>query len=116
MDDSNEELQKELRTTLLPSYDGYGFAFTMLEFIGFVYPTTVIRAQEPRFDASLARRITNKGTPYTAAQITAIRETMHRFVFEVLKPMADLRIRRRMNIHTAVERTQVIIKEFHERV
>jgi hypothetical protein len=114
VDDSKAELQKELRTALLPSYDGYGFAFTMLEFLGFVYPTTTIRAQQSRFDASLAGRITNEGTPYTAAQITVIRETIHRLVFEVLEPMADLRIRRRMDVHTAVERTQALMKEFHE--
>ena len=116
VDDSKADLQKQLRAALLPSYDGYGFAFTMLEFLGFVYPTTTIRVQQARFDASLAGRISNQGTPYTAAQITAIRETIHKLVFEVLEPMADLRIRRRMDIHTAVERTQAIRKDFHERL
>lgn len=116
VDDSNEELQEELRTALLPSYDGYGFAFTMIEFLGFVYPTTIIRVQQPRFDASLGSRISNNGAPYTEPQITCIRETIHRLVFEVLEPMANLRIQRRMDIHTAVERTQAIIKEFHARM
>lgn len=116
VDDSESNLQEELRSALLPSYDGYGFAFTMLEFLGYVYPTTTIRVQNARYDASLASRISNAGAPYTAAQITAIRETIHRLVFEVLEPMANLRIQRRMDIHTAVERMQVILKEFQARM
>jgi hypothetical protein len=111
-EDSGLSLQKELRAALLPSYDGYGFAFTMLEFLGFVYPTTTIRVRQSRLDASLATRISNEGEPYTDTQIATISQTIHRLVFEVLEPMVDLRIRRRMGIHDAVERVQSIIKEF----
>lgn len=115
--DSNERLQQYLRAALLPSYDGYGFAFTILEFLGYVYPTTTIRAQQARrFNASLASRISNEGESYTDAQITIIRETIHKLVFEVLEPMVELRIRRRMDIHTAVEHVQVLINEFRETI
>ena len=112
-DDSKSELQKELRKLLLPSYDGYGLAFTLLEFLTFVYPTSTNRVQEARFSATLKSRISNKGTPYTDDQITQIRTSLHRLVFEVLEPMAELRIQRRMDIDSAVERMEAIVKEFH---
>jgi hypothetical protein len=114
-DDSNSELQKALRNLLLPSYDGYGLAFTLLEFLTFVYPSVTNRVQEARFNAVLKSRISNRGTPYTDEQITQIRNSLNSLV-EVLEPMADLRVKRRMNIHTAVERMEVIVKEFHARM
>jgi serine/threonine protein kinase len=114
VDESSAVLKKELRNALLPSYDGYGFAFTMLDFIGFVYPSTTIRVQDPRFDTGLKSRINDKGDPYTDAEITHIRTALHRLVFEVFEPMAELRFQRRMDIHTAVERAEAIIDSFHD--
>ncbi len=115
-DDPESELQKELRTILLPSYDGYGLAFTLLEFLTFVYPTATNRVQEDIFNEVMKSRISNQGTSYTDDQITQIRTSLHRLVFEVLEPMAELRIQRRMDIHTAVERMEAIVKEFHARM
>ena len=114
-DDSNSELQKALGNILLPSYDSYGLAFTLLEFLTFVYPSVTIRVQEERFSASLKSRISNNGIPYTDEQIIQIRTSLHSLV-EVLEPMADLRVQRRMNIHTGVERMEAIVKEFHARM
>lgn len=116
IEDSNEALQAELRRLLHPSYDGYGFAFTMLEFISYVYPTVIIRVQKPHYDEHLKSRITNEGEPYTDLQINVIRTTLHRLVFEVLAPMADLCIQRRISIFDAIERASAIINEFEERM
>ena len=114
-DDSKSELKEALRNLLLPSYDGYGLAFTLLEFLTFVYPSVTNRVQEAGFSAVLKSRISNKGAPYTDEQITQIRNSLHSLV-DLLEPMADLHVQRRMNIHTAVERMEAIVKEFHARM
>jgi thiamine kinase-like enzyme len=111
--DTSAQLQAALRDDLLPVFDGYGFAFTILNFIAYVYPSVLEPVQKPEFDSVLARRLTNHGDAYTPAEITAIRETLHRLAFDVLLPMSDLRIQYRIPIDSAVEHAHTIISSFH---
>lgn len=110
---SASSLQAALRETLLPSFDGYGLAFSLLQFIAYVYPSVIQRIQKDKYDEALKSRISNGRKSYNNKQIRTIRTTLHRLVFEVLEPMISLHINERMMISTALEATRAIVKEFH---
>lgn len=114
VEDTNKNLQTELRKELLPVFDGYGFAFTILDFLAYTYPSVIEPIQKPEFDAVLASRLTHDGEPYSAVEIKTIRETLHKLVFEVLAPMADLQIQRRIPIDEAVHRVELLLAEFEQ--
>lgn len=111
---SNTFLQAALRETLLPSFDGYGLAFSLLDFLAHVYPSVLLRVQKSKYDAILQSRISNNHSPYSKKQIRTIRTSLHTLVFDVLGPMTSLRIQDRMNVETAVNETRAIVAEFHE--
>lgn len=104
----------DLRKLLLPNFDGYGFAFTLLEFLAYVYPSTLVRIQHDRYDSVLKDRIKDGSHKYKSREISIIRKTIHALVYDVLIHMVDLRLEHRLDIHQAVERAQSIIEEFHE--
>lgn len=110
---SKHFLQTAMRETMLPSFDGYGLAFSLLEFLSHVYPPVTRRIQKDTYDESLTSRISNGHRPYSSKQIRTIRITLHKLVFEVLEPMVSLRIQDRMMITDALEATRALVKEFH---
>lgn len=110
---SKDFLQTAMRETMLPSFDGYGLAFSLLEFLTHVYPPVMRRIQKDTYDESLKSRISDGRRAYSSEQIRTIRTTLHKLVFEVLEPMVSLRIQDRMMITDALEATRALVKEFH---
>lgn len=111
---SKHFIRKAMRETMLQSFDGYGLAFSLLQFITHVYPPVTRPIQKDEYDESLKSRLSNGGRPYSSKQIRTIRTTLHKLVFEVLEPMISLRIQDRMMITDALEATRALVKEFHE--
>jgi serine/threonine protein kinase len=110
---SKELLQKALRETLLPSFDSYGLAFSLLEFISHVYPSVTKRVQKDIFDTALRSRLRNGTRPYTNKQIRLIRTTLHELVFEVLEPMVNFQVKDRLMISDAFEKATEIVNKFN---
>jgi hypothetical protein len=109
---SKEFLQTALRETLLPSFDGYGLAFSLLEFIAHVYPSVTKRVQKDIYTEALKSRLRNGRRSYSDSQIGAIRTTLHELVFEVLEPMVNLEVEGRMMISDALATTTKIVNKF----
>ncbi len=82
---------------MVKTFDGFGFAFSMLELCAALY--TPVFGNEHLNDSDkdmLSDDITNNGVPYTAEELTKNYRFLHGMINRVLRPMARWDIARRI--------------------
>jgi hypothetical protein len=91
-----------------PTFDSFGLAFTLLNFLYSVYPSVF----EMKGYVELQSTISNKGSPYSRSEIVFIYDMLTECIQTILKPMASYEIQNRMPINVAVEKMNAFFNRF----
>jgi len=108
----NDKLEL-FRDLMTPSFDLYGLAFTLLEFMALVYPSSYNTFYNADF---LASRISMQGVPYSDDDIQLIQQTISSIVRDVLKPSISLELKHRPSIGQALAKMKEIVDNYKTQV
>jgi hypothetical protein len=108
-----------------PSFDSYGVAFTLLDFIAQVYGRLMFRGEgneerKIRIEHLRDQRLTNGGKKYRNEEIEVLADGLHTYVQYVLRPMGeDFLVFKgnfeRIPIQEAARRSQRILDKINEK-
>jgi len=93
--------------TVLKTFDSYGLANTLLVFIYYVYPGLMMPTKIDReaFHLTLSSRFSG----YTPAHLRASGDAIYNITYDVLFPMSDLFVKKRMTIDVGLAKTKAIL-------
>lgn len=114
-------LRKCFFDMVAPYFDGYGVAMTFLEFISYVYGRLVFFAYDATTKGQVIEmmrdtRMFDGDKKYSMEETEILFDSLRKFVFEVLMPMNDIYIGRRITIEEAAARSQKIVDELGVRL
>lgn len=93
---------EQYHDALYPSFDSYGLGFTLLEFCYFVYTPGI----------SLGEVLSDNGRKYSDEEIALIETTIHKLFNDILLPMIDLNMLKRLTAKEAFLRMSRLYEDF----
>jgi hypothetical protein len=109
--------ERAAKTIMLPKFDAFGLAVTLLEFLTVVYTPKIIADELTsttvgRLRAALTRiGITKGGVAYTPVELNAYSKALLGVVNIVLRPLARGRVRNRITPAEALRRMGIVMTE-----
>jgi len=96
------ESKQDYYEAIWPTFDSFGLGIALLEFCVIVYP----------YGTDLKSRLTRNGEPLPDEEIALTESHIRRLYDEILLPMIDLQMKKRLTIELAVEKMEKLQEDF----